>query len=97
MRGALLPERIIIPMSYKPSEVSSSSAPSSRMTFFGQPLGLANLFGVEMWERFSYYGMQAIVLYYMIRSTQEGGLAAPEAVATSIVGAYSGLDRKSVV
>lgn len=78
-------------MTYKPSEVSSSSASSSRMTFFGQPLGLANLFGVEMWERFSYYGMQAIVLYYMIRSTQEGGLAAPEAVATSIVGAYSGL------
>ncbi len=80
-----------IPMTYGHTDPSSATNHSSRMTFFGQPLGLANLFGVEMWERFSYYGMQAIVLYYMIRSVEEGGLAAPEAVATSIVGAYSGL------
>ena len=30
--------------------------------FFGHPRGLANLFGVEMWERFSFYGMQGIGL-----------------------------------
>lgn len=34
-------------------------------TFFGQPLGLSTLFMTEMWERFSYYGMRAILLYYM--------------------------------
>lgn len=33
--------------------------------FFGQPLGLLTLFMTEMWERFSYYGMRAILLYYM--------------------------------
>ncbi len=38
-------------------------------TFFGQPLGLSTLFMTEMWERFSYYGMRAILLYYMCRSS----------------------------
>jgi hypothetical protein len=33
-------------------------------TFFGQPRVLGNLFGVEMWERFSFYGMQGILLIY---------------------------------
>lgn len=60
-------------------------------TFFGQPWGLANLFGVEMWERFSFYGMQGILLYYMYYSITEGGLGMNQAVATSIVGAYGGL------
>ena len=53
--------------------------------------GLANLFGVEMWERFSFYGMQALVLLYMHYSVSEGGLEIPKAAATSIVGAYGGL------
>jgi proton-dependent oligopeptide transporter, POT family len=34
-------------------------------SFFGQPRALANLFGVEMWERFSFYGMQGILLIYL--------------------------------
>ena len=42
--------------------------------FFGQPWGLANLFGVEMWERFSFYGMQGILIYYLYYSVSEGGL-----------------------
>ena len=33
--------------------------------FFGQPRGLSTLFFTEMWERFSYYGMRAILLFYM--------------------------------
>ena len=36
--------------------------------FFGQPRVLANLFGVEMWERFSFYGMQGILLIYLYLS-----------------------------
>lgn len=59
--------------------------------FFGHPWGLANLFGVEMWERFSFYGMQAIVLLYMYYSVTDGGLGIPQAAAASIVGAYGGL------
>ncbi|QHE70690.1 peptide MFS transporter [Rhodococcus sp. WAY2] len=58
--------------------------------FFGQPFALANLFGVEMWERFSFYGMQGILIYYLYYSAADGGLGISEASATSIVGAYGG-------
>lgn len=58
--------------------------------FFGQPWALAHVFGVEMWERFSFYGMQGILLLYMYYSVAEGGLGIDEAVATGIVGAYGG-------
>lgn len=58
--------------------------------FFGQPWALAHIFGVEMWERFSFYGMQAILLIYMYHSVAEGGLGIDQTVATGIVGAYGG-------
>ena len=58
--------------------------------FFGQPFALANLFGVEMWERFSFYGMQGILIYYLYYSVSDGGLGISQAAATSIVGAYGG-------
>jgi proton-dependent oligopeptide transporter, POT family len=58
--------------------------------FFGQPRVLANLFGVELWERFSFYGMQGILLIYLYYSAAQGGLGIDEAVATGIVGAYGG-------
>ncbi|MDG6107742.1 peptide MFS transporter [Dactylosporangium aurantiacum] len=59
-------------------------------TFFGQPRVLANLFGVELWERFSFYGMQGILLIYLYYEADRGGLGIDEATATSIVGAYGG-------
>jgi proton-dependent oligopeptide transporter, POT family len=59
-------------------------------TFFGQPRVLANLFGVELWERFSFYGMQGILLIYLYYEADRGGLGIDEAAATSIVGAYGG-------
>lgn len=58
--------------------------------FFGQPRVLANLFGVELWERFSFYGMQGILLIYLYWSTAQGGLGISEATAAGIVGAYGG-------
>ena len=51
---------------------------------------LANLFGLELWERFSFYGMQGIVLYYMYYSAEHGGLGIDTTVATGIVGSYGG-------
>ena len=36
-------------------------------TLFGHPLGLYTLFFAEMWERFSYYGMRALLIFYMIK------------------------------
>ena len=58
--------------------------------FLGQPRVLANLFGVELWERFSFYGMQGILLIYLYYSASRGGLGIDEGVATGIVGAYGG-------
>lgn len=63
---------------------------STDRRFFGQPWALAHIFGVEMWERFSFYGMQAILLIYMYHSVAEGGLGLDQTVATGIVGAYGG-------
>jgi len=58
--------------------------------FFGQPRPLATLFGVETWERFSFYGMQGILLIYLYYSAAEGGLGLDQTVAAGIVGAYGG-------
>lgn len=45
-----------------------------RKELFGHPVGLYVLFFTEMWERFSYYGMRAILVIYMIASaTDENG------------------------
>lgn len=66
-------------------------APSDEgKTFFGQPRSLANIFGVEMWERFSFYGMQGILLIYLYYSAARGGLGIDQATAAGIVGAYGG-------
>src|SRR5437016_4369767 len=58
--------------------------------FFGQPRPLVHIFGVEMWERFSFYGMQGILLIYMYYSVSEGGLGIDQTTAAGIVGAYGG-------
>ncbi|WP_337062148.1 peptide MFS transporter [Kineococcus sp. G2] len=65
--------------------------------FLGQPRPLANLFGVEMWERFSFYGMQGILLIYLYYSAARGGLGLDQDTATSIVGAYGGLVYLSTI
>jgi POT family proton-dependent oligopeptide transporter len=58
--------------------------------FFGQPRPLATLFGVETWERFSFYGMQGILLIYLYYSVDRGGLGIDQGIAAGIVGAYGG-------
>ncbi|GAA1029317.1 hypothetical protein GCM10009557_17420 [Virgisporangium ochraceum] len=75
----------------------TTDAPTRTRTFFGQPPALANLFGVELWERFSFYGMQGILLIYLYYSAAEGGLGIDKTTATSIVGAYGGLVYLSTV
>ena len=52
---------------------TTSELNPSGKTFFGHPRMLANLFSVEMWERFSYYGMQGAILFIMYLL---GGIAA---------------------
>lgn len=59
--------------------------------FFGQPRGLSTLFFTEMWERFSYYGMRAILLFYMYYAVTKGGLGMNQATAASIMSIYGSL------
>jgi proton-dependent oligopeptide transporter, POT family len=73
-----------------PSSVGTDSRNPSGKTFLGQPRMLANLFSVEMWERFSFYGMQVVVLLYMYFEVTAGGLGIDEGVAAGIIGAYGG-------
>ncbi|NUR57082.1 MAG: peptide MFS transporter [Acidobacteria bacterium] len=58
--------------------------------FFGHPRGLATLFFTEMWERFSYYGMRAFLILYMVAPAAAGGLGFADARAASIYGTYTG-------
>ncbi|MET0842715.1 MAG: peptide MFS transporter [Mycetocola sp.] len=80
------PEGIATPAST--SEAAAAAAADH--SFFGQPRPLATVFGVEMWERFSFYGMQGILLIYLYFAVSEGGLGMPQATAAGIVGAYGG-------
>ncbi|MDO4910758.1 MAG: oligopeptide:H+ symporter [Corynebacterium sp.] len=75
-------------MENKISSSQAGVAPDTR--FFGHPIGLANLFGVEIWERFSFYGMQAVLIYYLYYTIGEGGLGMDKSIATAIIGAYGG-------
>ncbi len=58
--------------------------------FFGHPRGLSTLFFTEMWERFSYYGMRAFLILYMVGPVAAGGLGFSDARAASIYGTYTG-------
>lgn len=54
----------------------------------GHPRGLTTLFTTEMWERFSFYGMRAILLYFMVHAVSEGGLGYDDKKGTAILGTY---------
>ena len=56
--------------------------------WFGHPRGLATLFFTEMWERFSYYGMRALLFSFMVGATQLPGLGFDEKRAGAIYGWY---------
>ncbi|MGB3187118.1 MAG: peptide MFS transporter [Ornithinimicrobium sp.] len=70
--------------------IDTAQGSDAEKTFFGQPRMLLNLFSVEMWERFSFYGMQGILLFYMYFSAANGGLGIDQTTATGLIGAYGG-------
>nr|WP_274636068.1 peptide MFS transporter [Microbacterium bovistercoris] len=80
-----------------PEKSAPTAHGSSDTRFFGQPWALAHVFGVEMWERFSFYGMQGILLIYLYYSVADGGLGLDQGVAGGIVGAYGGAVYLSTV
>lgn len=59
--------------------------------FFGHPRGLATLFFTELWERFSYYGMRALLILFMTAPVAAGGLEFDVAKAGAIYGLYTAM------
>jgi POT family proton-dependent oligopeptide transporter len=72
------------------AEPSRTAAVAPTRTILGQPLGLATLFLTEMWERFTYYGIQAVLVLYMVAAASKGGLALDDKTSSSIYGLYVG-------
>lgn len=58
-------------------------------TFMGHPRGLATLFFTEMWERFSFYGMRALLVLFLVDAISRGGLGLDDKTATAIYGLYT--------
>src|SRR5439155_9223309 len=56
----------------------------------GHPRGLTTLFFTEMWERFSYYGMRAILILFMVAPAAKGGMGLSTELAAAIYGLYTG-------
>jgi POT family proton-dependent oligopeptide transporter len=69
------------------SDALVEARPPGRRTFFGHPRALSTLFLTEMWERFSFYGMRAIVGLYLTAAVPDNGLG----VADRLLGARRGV------
>lgn len=72
------------------SEASNLDTLSDNTGIGGHPRGLTTLFFTEMWERFSYYGMRAILILFMTTPIVSGGLGFSNDKAGPIYGAYTG-------
>ena len=78
-----------------PPGIDACPAPASHHAFaasprfLGHPTPLFTLFFAEMWERFSYYGMRALLTLYMVGPLAVGGLSYPTAKAALIYGTYT--------
>ena len=59
--------------------------------WFGHPNGLSTLFFTEMWERFSYYGMRALLTLFMTAPVTMGGFGWPSEKAGPIYGLYTAM------
>ena len=75
-----------------PAELQKDQEEKSQDTgAFGQPKGLRTLSITEFCERFSYYGMRAILIYYMYDTVKNGGLGFSQSTAASIMSIYGSL------
>ena len=72
------------------AEASPTAPAVAPKTILGQPFGLATLFLTEMWERFTYYGIQAVLILYMVAAAGKGGLGLDDRTSSSIYGLFLG-------
>jgi POT family proton-dependent oligopeptide transporter len=69
-------------------EPTHAAATAGQRTLFGHPIGLANLFFTEMWERASFYGMRALLILFLV-DNMRGGFGLSDASAAAIYGLYN--------
>jgi POT family proton-dependent oligopeptide transporter len=73
------------------TDVPPSGRVSEQRGFFGHPPALATLFLTEMWERFSFYGMRAILVLYLTASAANDGLGMQNSRANAVYGTYNAM------
>src|SRR5581483_6836062 len=73
-----------------PVAATAADATAAGPTAFGHPRGLATLFFTEMWERFTYYGIQSILILFLVAASGRGGLGFSDQSASAIWGLYLG-------
>ncbi|MFF5447003.1 peptide MFS transporter [Streptomyces sp. NPDC012888] len=73
------------------SSLTKDSAATGEKTFLGHPSGLAFLFMTEMWERYSFYGMRALLVLYLATNVADGGLGMNDATAVAIYSVYNAM------
>jgi len=71
------------------STMTGNSSPQEDRSFFGHPRGLSTLFFTEMWERFSFYGLRALLMLYMTAEITKGGLGWDNKKAAPIYALYA--------
>ena len=81
--------RLLFPHMANPGGAPTLSATDTG--FFGHPRGLSVLFFTEMWERFSYYGMRALLILFMVAPVTSGGLGFDTGSAGAIYGLYTSM------
>ncbi len=74
-----------------PSTESTRPVAGESRGWFGHPAGLSTLFFTEMWERFSYYGMRALLLLFMTAPAASGGLGWETKKAAPLYGLYTAM------
>ncbi len=66
-----------------------NTTPASAPTFLGHPRGLATLFFTELFERFSYYGMRALLVLFLTAAAAQGGFGVDNVTAGAVYGLYT--------
>ena len=68
----------------------AAAVATPQATLFGHPRGLATLFFTEMWERFTYYGIQSILILFLVTASGRGGLGFDDQSASAVWGLFMG-------
>jgi proton-dependent oligopeptide transporter, POT family len=89
MNGCASRDEFLKPTMTDPQLATDQPVPPSVATGQKHPRGLYTLFFTEMWERFSYYGMRALLVLFMVDTVAKGGMGMTDKIATAIYGLYT--------